>query len=194
MSSVARQSVAGVAVAGNPIASANAPAAQQPYNFPPGSHTFTPPRDGYWKFVLWGAGPTANGSQAGSSGAYCEITKYLSTTQSVAIFVSIPAGSPVATTATFPDGSVASAGSADGGGTPGVATGGDVNLAGSALGVAGLGTGGGAASLGAGAPANAPFRGAPGGGSGERGKTPGSGGATTFPGGDGLALAVFVRS
>lgn len=152
-------------------------------SFPPGAWTFTAPSAGYWKFVLRGAGGIeGSGGLAGASGSYLEITKLLSTAQSVSLVVGIVGVGVNSTTATFPDGSVATAGGAVGG-VPGAASGGDVNLAGTAgvalggtAGNPGLGTSGGAGgatggglSGGAGAPANIPLHGSP-------------GGATTTPG------------
>lgn len=186
---------------------------QSPYQFAPGSYTFTSPKGGRWKFVLWGPGGNSGGGvDGGGSGAYVEITKTVLTGQTVALVVS---SAGAATTATFLDGAVASAG-AGSGITGGTASGGDVNLngsnggasGGSNAGTAGTGTGGGAAGAGgaglpggAGAPANLPFRGGAGGtGAGipavVSGKSPGGGagdsGAATA-GGDGLIIAYLVR-
>lgn len=145
----------------------------------PGAHSFRPTVPGFYKFVLWGPGGSevaAGGLGSGGSGAYVEITKPLAAGQVVALVVS-DYGAP--TTATFPDGKVASAGhGADcpgggAGGVGGAATGGDVNLdgatGGSSVGPAqaALGTAPGAPgsgnNAGAGAPANLPFRGGRGG-------------------------------
>ena len=147
--------------------------AQEPFNFPVGSWTFTPPEPGVWKFVAWGVGGSPSG-QGGASGAYGEITRSLTTTQSVTIVVSKFVGSSTPdTTITFPDGHVATAGSAAGN-IAGVATGFDINLAGtpgtagssSSPGGNGLGTGGGhgapnsgTSDGGAGAPGMLPYRG-----------------------------------
>jgi|SRR5579859_2055141 len=179
---------------------------QQPFSFPAAAaaYTFSPPTSGYWKFVTWGAGGTgSNGTVAGSSGAYAEITKFLTPASKVSIVVPLSGD----TVLTFPDGTVVTAGkAANGGGSPGVASGGDVNLAGSTGGLTGshvgnpgLGTGGGLGgpvalgSGGAGAPANLPYRGGDGGGSSVPGT--GGGGAESAGGvfGAGLVLAVFMR-
>lgn len=176
-------------------------------SYPPGSHTFTPPKAGYYLFVLWGPGQGSTGFTeflASPSGCYCEYTDHLDPTQRVALTVSagVPGGS-TATTATFPDGKVVSAGP----GNSLIATGGDVNLLGSAGGTgavapsAGSGTGGGAAgsglSGGGGAPGVLPFRGGAGGASQASGTAPGGGAGDTgtgdkAKGGDGQVLVLFL--
>lgn len=210
---IARRDIAGRAsIARKPIASVYAAqstqtAAASPQQFPPGSYTFTPTVSGWWKFVLWGAGGGYSGAAGGGSGSYCEITKFLTTGQTVALVVGVggyeSATAPTNSTATFPDGTVATAGAGTNAGAAGTATGGDVNLSGSASGVAGLGTGGGAAGTGAaggaGAPANLPFRGGAGGNDGgiKPAKGPGAGGAgsaSAAAGGDGLIIAFLARS
>ena len=222
---IARQNIAGRAsIARKPIASAFAAQSEQvaaasPQMFTPGSYTFTPTVSGWWKFVLWGGGGKDN-NNGGGSGAYCEITKFVTTGQTVALSAGRGQGALAATasTATFPDGTVASAGGASGN-TGGSASGGDVNLNGSTggldasgtAGAAGLGTGGGlggpgnGASVGggAGAPANLPYRGGIGGdGSASTevvGRTPGGGCASGSIGtytmaGDGQIIASLARS
>lgn len=183
---------------------------QTPYQFPPGSYTFTVPKSGYWKFVGWGAGGAGTVGLSGGSGAYVEITKALRAGQTVALVVGLP--SAPNTTMTFPDGALATAGGAalD---AAGVASGGDVNLSGGAgaasgTGVAGAGSGGGAggadvagAAGGAGAPGELPFRGGSGGtgSSGTdaaAGRSPGGGASESnaFPsGGHGQIIAFLVR-
>jgi hypothetical protein len=181
------------------------------YLYPPGSYTFRPPKPGFWKFVLWGPGGCWNDfGDAGGSGAYCEYTRYLDPTQTVAVVVS-EYGS--ATTATFLDSKVVSAGAGVDAGAGGTASGGDVNLNGSTGGLNGAGTGGGAkgtggsAQAGAGAPANLPFRGGrgsninhsgPTGGAttpgGSAGAVAGGVNTTNAAGGTGLAIAMFVRA
>ena len=224
---IARQNIAGRAsIARKPIASVYATQSEQtaatsPQQFPPGSYTFTPTVSGFWQFVLWGGGGEDNAAtNGGGSGGYCEITKFLTTAQTVALVVGVGARNAVAGTAssaTFPDGTVVTAGAASGrnGGT---ATGGDVNLAGSlggdgsvgGNGAAGLGTGGGLGGAGAtgsrgggaGAPANLPFRGGDGGtaggGGNPGGRSPGSGYAAAVSnaqsGGDGMIIAFLARS
>lgn len=139
--------------------------------YPPGSYTFTAPRSGDWKFVLWGAGGQGSATPAGGgSGAYVEVTRKLVAGQSVALVVGGP-NDANNTSATFPGGVVVTAArgaDASSGGAGGVATGGDVRLNGSAGGTgggsggAGSGTGGGAsggANGGGGAPGVVPFRG-----------------------------------
>lgn len=194
---------------------------QSPYQYAPGSYTFTAPVTGYWRFVLWGSGGVATtGGQGGASGSYVELTRFLRAQQTVSLVVRDSA-STSATTATFLDGTVASAGSANTttAGTASI-TGraelGDVTLSGSLggasgganAGAAGLGTGGGAGGAGgsgdpggAGAPANLPFTGGAGGAGGvtaiaTHGRSPGGGGGASVSGssgGDGLALALLVR-
>lgn len=179
--------------------------AQSPTSYPPGSWTFTPPRPGYWKFVLRGHGGGGSGGvTGGASGAYVEVTKYLTSPQSVALIVGSFGGGD--TTATFPGGSVATAGAASGA-VAGVASGGDVNLNGAAgvptggnNGNPGTGTGGGSGGIasgssgGAGAPANLPFHGSTGASNAIPG--PGAGGAeigAQSNGGHGWAEVVFVK-
>lgn len=149
-----------------------------------GAFTFTVSRTGYYKFVLWGAGGNGHTAAAGGgSGAYCEYTRALSAGQAV-IIVAPVVGTAAATTITFADGKVVSAGNGASAtvnvpGSGGVASGGDVNINGSSGGssngttgqpgsegggTAG-GTGGdpfGAGGGGAGAPANLPYIGAAG--------------------------------
>lgn len=205
--SIAAQSIGGrPGIARKQIASRFAQVnAQEPFSFPTASsaYTFTPPVAGYWKFVAWGCGGDGtSGTSAGSSGAYIEVTRFLTPATPVTIAVN---GSN-ATVITFADGSVVTAG----GGAQavaGVATGGDVNLngtsgvlTGSLAGNPGQGTGGGAGapaasgSGGAGAPGNLPYRGGQG-GSTARTATVGGGageGASSVRG-QGLALAVFLH-
>ena len=222
---IARQNIAGRAsIARKPIASVYATQSEQtaatsPQQFPPGSYTFTPTVSGRWKFVLCGGGGYVS-PDGGGSGAYAEITKFLTTGQTVALVTGRGANTDAAgtdSTATFPDGTVVTAGAASGN-TGGVATGGDVNLDGSdggldidsSAGGNGLGTGGGAGGPGtgvniygggAGAPANLPFRGGAG-GSGQNvatGRSPGGGCASgAYPGkisgGDGQIIAFLASS
>jgi hypothetical protein len=171
---------------------------QQPFNFPEAaSYTFTAPASGRWKFIGWGPGGSGAVGNPGASGSYFEITKLLPIGATVAVVCGIVGSTN--TSVTFQDGTVATAGRAAGG-APGTATGGDVNLAGSAPGVAGLGTGGGTSgggpTDGAGAPANLPYRGgngltgsavapAPGAGGGD----PGAGGVS---GGGSCVIATLL--
>lgn len=178
------------------------------YLFPPGSYTFSPPDPGVWKFVLWGPGGNGSGSGTGSSGGYCEYSLSLGVRDRVTLSVGLPAigTTSTATTATFPGGKVVSAGpGAQGAGGGGVATGGDLNIAGSdgsdgsIVGPAGGGTGGGpggVAGVGAGAPAALPFRGGGGGAANSTGYAPGGGagfGPTQGNGAGGLIIAMRVR-
>lgn len=163
-------------------------------NFPPGSYTFVTPAPGLYKFALWGAG-SGSGGAAASSAAYCEISRWLAYGDRVALVSGAHAlGAGNASTVTFVDGKVVTAGGGNGG-TPGVASGGDVNLDGSAAGVAGLGTGGGAAGQGGGAPAVLPYRGGVGGTGAvvATGAGVGTVGGATYPGGPGLIIVTRVR-
>lgn len=177
-------------------------ARHEPFSFPVATspYIFIPPITGHWKFILWGPGGTYDtGSTAGASGAYVEITKFLIPTTPVTITVRSTAD----TTVTFVDGTAATAGKASLA-VAGIASGGDVNLNGTA-GVAsgthsgnpGLGTGGGAGgaaapgSGGAGAPAMLPYRGGVGGSSTFGGVAAGASEGGTQ--GEGLALAVFLH-
>lgn len=157
--------------------------------YPSGSYTFTPTINGFYKFHLWGSGGNGTaGPTVGASGAYCEFTAYLTVRDGVTLGVDrVTQTTPTlgATTATFPNGKVVSAGSATTT-TPGVATGGDVNLPG----VAGASTTGGAA------PGTATMRGGAGGTVAlVNGNTPGGGGTSGSASGDigGDGLIVIVR-
>jgi hypothetical protein len=199
--SIAPLPIANLPIATLPIAGGGT-VAQQPFLFPdPGTLSFTPPVSGYWKFVGWGGGGNGtSGTIAGGSGAYVEITKFLTTSSVVTIVTGTYRGD---TTFTFSDGTVATAGGAPGGaGAAGIASGGDINLNGSAgvsgagTGNAGLGTGGGPGGAsgtrgGSGSPANLPYRGCTGGGLFVGTGTPDT---TSLNGGPGLALATFIRS
>jgi hypothetical protein len=175
-------------------------------NYPVGSWTFTTPASGAYKFILWGGGAVGqNVSFAGASGAYSEYTRNLGYGETVALVVG---AAGAASTATFRDTKVVTAGGAAAM-VAGVASGGDVNLDGSAgvvhsgvAGANGSGTGGGAGGTtngtiagGAGAPAVLPHRGGAGqSASASTTQTPGAGGASqasTF-GGDGLILVERV--
>jgi len=174
----------------------------------PGSYTFTAPNPGQYKFVLWGGGGAGSGSNgAGGSGAYCEYTRTLGGGEQVALVLGAKAltGAGVASTATFADGKVVSAGggaagSGTSGGAGGTASGGDVNLSGSAgggsstAGTNGGGTAGGTgapalatAGGGGGAPANTPYFG--GNGAGNDGASNAIAGTTPGGGGYGGATA-----
>jgi hypothetical protein len=201
---IASQRIAKQSIAGRPIATRfGLENRQEPQHFPAGTYTFKAPVAGDWKFVGWGPGGGSNaGAAGGASGAYVEVTRHLAAGQKVDIVVR-DSSVTTATTITFPDGTVASAGGASGA-TAGVASivnrkPGDVMLDGTAgkptgtaaNGDAGQGTGGGAGgtggtfpstdSGGAGAPANLPYRGGNGGSLGSlgsgHGRTPGGGSA-----------------
>lgn len=185
----------------------------------PDRYSFTIPLTGYWKFVAWGAGAPSNG-YGGGSGAYGEVSLLLVAGEIATITPAVSGWNPPPTTIVL-RGITYSAGST-GNINGGVASGPwdlsyDGSLGGadaaSQNGAAGRGDGGGSGGLasgdragGAGAPGKLPFRGGNGGGANNArgglhtgaGGTPGGGAG--FPntsmelGGDGLALAVFVRS
>lgn len=208
---IAKPGIAGrLGVGRRQIGSKTPEMVQQPYTFPPGSYTFTPPKPGFWKFVMWAAGGSGSGSAGGSSG-YAEYTRYLRANDSVALNV-CAVQAPSNTTAAFADGRLVTVtfGSAA---TAGAASGGDVNFPGNpggagtgADGLVGLGSGGGAGGTGdgvsvnggAGAPANLPYRGGRGGnfsGAGFGG-SPGAGSTATggsSSGGAGLIIVALVR-
>jgi len=140
--------------------------------FPPGSFTWTCPKNGWYRLVGWGADGAGNGGggYGPGSGAHVQKVAYLAQGQSVAVVIAA-AGD---TSFTLPNGAVitASGGSGQNGGT---AAGGDINLNGSAggnsgaSGAAGLGNAGGAGGAnagssggGAGQPGYGPYRGAAG--------------------------------
>jgi hypothetical protein len=166
-----------------------------------GAYSFSPPASGKWKFVGWGCGGGGlAGTSGGASGAYVEITRFLTKNQVVTISVVSGADTVIA----MPDGTVATAGKASAA-VAGAASGGDVNLAGTAgvlsgNGNPGLGTGGGLGGTvttnigGAGAPANLPFRG----GAGEGQLVPagiggyGAGALDSHNGLPGIVLAMFI--
>jgi hypothetical protein len=187
-----------------------------------GTYTFTAPATGYYKFVLWGGGGGGynGGSGAGgSSGAYAEFTRLMTWGERATVVVGVPG--PLSTpggdsSVTFADGKVVTAGGGGGGGTSttvGVASGGDVNINGSAPGLvggagnAGGGTAGGAGGsaiassfAGGGAPGNTPYKGgvggtyqtiAPGIGGGGYGNS--VDGSRSSPGGSGAVLVQCTR-
>lgn len=217
MRSIAQQGIGGrSSIAGKPIASRGRLSANpEPYIFPPSNtaYSFSIPETGYWQFVAWGPGGPSDGSTfGGGGGGYGEVTLYLQKDEVATILVG--EGTHASSTTTILIRGITY--TAARGGTPagGAATNFDVNLTGGAggnnsAGSAGGGTGGGAggpASLGraggGGAPANLPFRGGSGGnsrnGSNSLGGNPGGGGGnaqvTAANGGDGLVLAMLVRT
>jgi len=169
--------------------------------YPPGIYTFTVPRTGRWKFHIWGPGGSYSGADGSGSGGYCEITRKLTATSTVALVVAMPGS---ASTATFGDGTIVSAGSG-GNISGGSAIGGDLNipgssgaLAGSGLsGASGTGSGGGSGGPtngGGGAPGFLPLRGGRG-GDGSRGATSPGGGAGVVVnqvGGQGLIVTEYL--
>jgi hypothetical protein len=181
-------------------------AVTQPSVYPdPGTYTFTPPINGYFKFVGWGGGGNgSSGVYGGGSGSCVEATRLLTVNQSVTMVVG---ATHVDTTFTFPDGTVITAG-----GTTnqagGIASGinanlGDVGINGTAGpsngGTAGpgLGTGGGpggGVNGGAGVPANLPCRGPSGGGAfTTNGYGAGSVNGGTANGGLGFAIVALAK-
>lgn len=206
---------------GNAGALSGGTAVECPQYLNPGSYTFTAPRSGKYKFVAWGAGGnsagTISGTVGGSSGAYGEVTKALTTGQTVTITNGAPpigSANAADTTLTFPDSSVCTAGAAQfstntTAGAAGVASGvwdyslnGSLGGVGNHAGTAGLGTGGGAGGTtdgthggGAGAPARLPYLGAAGGAaSSSFSRGPGAGQGCSQGGGlMGSAGAVIVQ-
>lgn len=158
-----------------------------PYVYPMGSHTFTAPRSGQWTFVGWGPGGTGGSApQNGASGALVIITRFLAAGQTASLVAGTPNSSD--TTITLPGGVVATAGRASGI-TAGAATGGDINLPGTA------GSNAGGSLPGAAAPSYGNFLGGAAGAydfSGGLGHGSGRGemGAITIAGGPGLILVV----
>lgn len=175
--------------------------------FPAGTYTFIAPASGRFKFTLWGGG-SVGGTTGGGSGALVQITRVMRRSETATIVVGAHAG---ASSVTFADGVVATAGGGVGTGG-GTATGGDININGSLggdgttnPGSAGGGDAGGdgggvngGASGGAGAPGYASYRGGRGATAGTAyASTPGGGGsgdagglAHTVPG---LGLAIVER-
>lgn len=182
--------------------------------FPAGSVSWTAPKPGRYKFLLWGAGYGGASGQGNASGSLAVTTVQLAAGQVIAGTVALGGpGAPSGNSSlTFPDGRSVVAGSATGVATPGTATGGDTNLAGSVGGssggtdgIAGLGDAGGAGGIGngidvgggGGAPGVSPFKGGKGGSraGNESGGTPGGGaqgGPEGSSGGSGLLIIVKV--
>jgi hypothetical protein len=171
-------------------------------SYGPGTFTWTAPLPGFYRFVQWGCGGRA-------SAAHAQTVVHLNTGDRVSLVVA--EGVSTDTVVTFPSGRVVTAGSAvlSLGETPGVATGGDLNLNGSVSGtpsggngVAGLGdngglggTGNGATSGGGGgAPGYGGFRGGDGGSTAgdQIGRAPGGGSTTPFSAG-GVGLVIIAR-
>ena len=125
------------------------------YVYPPGTRTFTVPASGKYRIAVRGSGGgggSGGAGLAGSSGALVIGDRYLNKGQTVALVIGAPPGFNAdgnASTATFPDGSVMTAGGGGEGFTPnaaGVATSTnnlDTRLNGSLATVAGLGNAGG---------------------------------------------------
>lgn len=202
------QSMGGVKTQDNPAS----------YVFGGGTHTFTAPRSGSYKFVMWGHGGAGNGSQSGASSGYSEITKTLGVGQTVALVVARAATATNTGTMTFPDGTVvtiAGANFSTAGASP---TGGDLNVSGVAgsttsSGINGPdgtgtnpgsgGTGTGALDGGAGAPGYGTYKGGRGGNGATTpgaaaGNAPGGGAGydqsnVGAPGGGGLVIVDFLR-
>lgn len=112
------------------------------------TYTWTCPETGTYKVIAKGCGGSSNGlGTGGASGSYSEKTRLFRKGETLSVVVALLQG--YNTEVTFSDGSVMTAGSGASN-TPGVASGGDLNLAGSlggasgAAGANGLGTHGGA--------------------------------------------------
>jgi len=185
-----------------------------------GTYTFVAPVNGYYKFVLWGAGGGGgNGTPAngGGSGAYCEYTRAMGASERATVVVPPAVGKATngaAATVTFLDGKAVTAGGGLSNTAGGTASGGDVNLNGSSGGLSsgsnnggtGLGTGGGAGGTGdggtiggggGGAPANSPYTGGQGGSAATTsiglGVGAGAGAGTSSTSGQGAALVQCLR-
>lgn len=192
---------------GQKMAAAKSPFISYTALIPPSSTTWTCPRSGYYRFAQWGSGGGGVGSTGGASGSHAQKVVHLNKLQTVAIVVP-DNGSSADCTVTLPDGRVVTAGSASGV-TPGAASGGDINLAGSAggtsggNGAAGLGDNGGLGGIGNGSTdgggAGAPGSGAYQGGTGcassatPRGNTPGGGGSAVQPALRGSGMVIIQR-
>jgi hypothetical protein len=185
------------------------------YTYPAGSHTWTCPASGQWRFVLWGAGGGGDNATTagGGSGALYSGKRFIARGQTVAVVVGANngLGNGANSTATLPGGEVFTAGGGGANAVAGTVTANqslDIVYAGSAggtgsggSGASGLGDAGGAAgagsggfSGGAGAPGYGSFRGGDGqaGGATRSAEVPGGGGAmnglTGNPGGDGMVV------
>ncbi|WP_421936341.1 hypothetical protein [Phenylobacterium sp.] len=168
-------------------------ALQEPWTFPAGSYSFIVPETGDWQFVGWSAGANGSAGSPSASGAYFELTRRL--TVDAVVVIDVSAVGSTDTTVTLPDGTSATATRASGA-TPGAASGGDVNLAGSAPETAGSGDGGGASGtgMGGGAPGQLPFRGGSATTSHATGHGAGGGDSGAFnAAGHGLVQAMRVR-
>lgn len=201
---IAGQSIPGLSIAAQAIAAAGSSQVASDYAYPGGSYTWTCPASGYYRFTQWGCGGTGTaGGAGGASGGHAQTVVFLTSGQTVALVVG-RALSGVDTTVTFQNGRVVSATGAVGT-TPGAATFGDVNLAGSNGGNAsgtdgssGLGTNPGTGGTGdavakgggAGAPGYGGFRGGNGGNNTapKTAGSPGGGGCDGTGGADGLVL------
>lgn len=163
-------------------------------SYPPGSYTFTATTSGWYRFVLWGGGASAqNTDGSGGGGAFILAERALAQGQRVSIVVgaqtSLPPNTSTgidgnASSVTFPTGEVITAG---GGQTTasragGVPTAGQLDTA--YAGGAGVTSGAGNAGAGPGGGAGGAAGGFGGGG--------GAGGAADVPGGSGAAGASFT--
>lgn len=176
-----------------------------------GSHTFTAPYTGRWKFILHGAGGSQTGD-GGGSGAYVEKTISLCAGQTVALVVG--AGNSTTDTTLAAAGQPLVIAGAANATVAGAASNGDVMINGTvggtagAAGAAGGGAGGGAGGTGgpggggAGAPGSIEFPGGTGASYAQVGRpntTPGAGGANSSGveashGGNGRAVVFLVSS
>lgn len=183
-------------------------------SFGPGTHVFSTPEPGNYKFAMHGAGgacDTGGFSIGGASGAFVEKSVRLAAGQRIELQVGA-ARSGLATSLIIAGRTSAVAGAASGT-APGTAFGGDINLSGStggaggsSFGSSGLGTGGGAGGApgggfagGAGAPGTSEFpggKGQDGSVAADTGTTPGAGQAQSLgslgPGGDGRVIVLLA--
>lgn len=174
-------------------------------NFPIGSHTFSAPLPGYYRFVMWGGGNAGTAGSVGASGGYSEVTVSLGYGEQVTVTVGaagVPGGAGGGASSITAKGRTYTAGT-DGdyvlAATAAVATGGTNGNTGAGTGGGAGGTAAGTESGGAGAPGRLPFRGGDGGaGSGSgHAESPGGGGGqigTTAYGGDGLVIVERLPS
>lgn len=173
-------------------------------SYPAGSYTWTCPLTGFYRFAVWATGGQSSAGNGGASSGHSQTVKHIAKGAQIPIVVSTYGGG--SSSVTFPDGSAVVVTSASAG-TPGAASGGMINLAGSLGGVGALasgadglggngglgGTGGISTGGGAGAPGYGPFRGGDGGNDAagvQNGQTPGGGAIASgsYPVGSGLVI------
>ena len=160
----------------------------------PTAYSWTVPVSGYYEIAGWGCGSVTL-SGVNGTGAFALRRLMLSAGQRLTIQVGLNSanvnpgsgatGTATDTVVTFPDGSTMTAGSAAAGVSAGTATGGDINVAGTAGTISAI----------AGPSYVSPYRTYTGGGvSGNKGSTPGgaTGNAVTTYGSDGLVVVARI--